>query len=165
MRTLQVALVAFVVGALSSTAEAQSVSVSAEACELPHATGVAQAALVSGDRERAYRLFLPATYDGGTRLPLVLDLHGSNGSPAGQARTSGFESVAAEEGFAVATLQAEGAIWNVPVRDDRPDVITAVHHFAWSDLFVPPSFKTLGEAIGLHCGCDADAGCATQNRR
>lgn len=126
MRTLQVALVAFVVGALSSTAEAQSVSVSAEACELPHATGVAQAALVSGDRERAYRLFLPATYDGGTRLPLVLDLHGSNGSPAGQARTSGFESVAAEEGFAVATLQAEGAIWNVPVRDDRPDDVTYV---------------------------------------
>ena len=126
MRMLQLVLVALAVGALSTTAEAQGVPVATEVCELPHATGDAQARLESGQRDRAYRLFVPTSYDGGTRLSLVLDLHGSGGSPAGQARTSGFEAVAEREGFAVATLQAEGAIWNVPVRNDRPDDIAYV---------------------------------------
>ncbi len=93
---------------------------------MPHAAGVARQQLLSGQRQRAYRLFVPASYDNRTRLPLVLDLHGSGGSSAGQARTSGFETVAAREGFAVAALQADGARWNVPVRDDRPDDIAYV---------------------------------------
>ena len=98
MRMLQLVLVALAVGALSTTAEAQGVPVATEVCELPHATGDAQARLESGQRDRAYRLFVPTSYDGGTRLSLVLDLHGSGGSPAGQARTSGFEAVAEREG-------------------------------------------------------------------
>ena len=76
---------------------------------------------MSGQRERAYRLFVPPGYDGRTRLPLVLDLHGSGGSAAGQAKNSGFEVAAAREGFAVATLEAENARWNVPVTGDRAD--------------------------------------------
>ena len=126
MRMRQLVLAALAVGVLSSPAEAQGDAGATEACELPHATGVAQSQLVSGQRQRAYRLFVPASYDGRTRLPLVLDLHGSGGSSTGQARNSGFEAVAAREGFAVATLQAEGAIWNVPVRADRPDDVAYV---------------------------------------
>ena len=126
MRTAQMALAALLVGVVSSASEAQSVSAEPAACELPHATGVAEPRIVSGQRQRTYRLLVPASYDGHTRLPLVLDLHGSGGSSAGQARSSGFEAVAAREGFAVATLEAEGAIWNVPVRDDRPDDVAYV---------------------------------------
>jgi polyhydroxybutyrate depolymerase len=59
-------------------------------------------------------------------LPLVLDLHGSGGTSAGEARNSGFEVVAGREGFAVATLQAEGGIWNVPVQDNRADDVAYV---------------------------------------
>jgi polyhydroxybutyrate depolymerase len=126
MRPLQLILAAFVIGAVSSTAEAQTVSAATESCALPHATGVAQSQLVSGQRQRTYRLFVPPSYDSRTRLPLVLDLHGSGGSSAGQARTSGFEAVAARDGFVVATLQAEGALWNVPVQEGRPDDVAYV---------------------------------------
>jgi polyhydroxybutyrate depolymerase len=59
-------------------------------------------------------------------MPLVLDLHGSGGTPDGQARNSGFEMVAAREGFAVATLQADGGTWNVPVRDSRANDVAYV---------------------------------------
>ena len=121
MRTLQIVLATLVVGGVSSAAQAQGTSAAPEDCDLPHAAGVVQQQLVSGQRQRAYRLFVPQSYDSRTRLPLVLELHGSGGSPAGQARTSGFEPVAAKEGFAVAALQADGARWNVPVRDDRLD--------------------------------------------
>jgi polyhydroxybutyrate depolymerase len=85
-----------------------------------------QQQLVSGQRQRTYRLFVPASDDSRTPLPLVLELHGSGGSSAGQARTSGFDAVAEREGFAVAALQADAGIWNVPVRDNRPDDIAYV---------------------------------------
>jgi polyhydroxybutyrate depolymerase len=71
-------------------------------------------------------LFVPPKYQGRELLPLVLDMHGSGGSSAGQARTSGFEDVAAREGFAVASLDGAGGRWNVPVRKDRADDVAYV---------------------------------------
>jgi polyhydroxybutyrate depolymerase len=56
----------------------------------------------------------------------VLELHGSGGTAAGQARTSGFDEVAAREKFAVASLQADGGRWNVPVQAGRPDDVAYV---------------------------------------
>lgn len=126
MRTLQLVLATLAVAAVSSAAQAQRIAAAPGTCELPHAAGVVQQQLTSGQRQRAYRLFVPVSYDSRTPLPLVLELHGSGGSSAGQARMSGFDAVAAREGFAVAALQADGAIWNVPVRDDRPDDIAYV---------------------------------------
>ena len=113
-------IAAFVIGAalVASTAGAQT---DAAACNLTIASGVSTQQLVSGARQRTYRLFVPPGYDGRRRLPLVLDLHGSGGNAAGQARTSGFEAVAAAEAFLVATLDAEGARWNVPVQPGRAD--------------------------------------------
>jgi polyhydroxybutyrate depolymerase len=107
---------------LSSNAFAQtSPAAAATACDLSAAPGVADHELSSGGQPRTYRLFVPPSYDGRTRLPLVLDLHGSGGTSAGQANTSRFEMLAAREGVLVATLQAEGSRWNVPVSDGRPD--------------------------------------------
>jgi polyhydroxybutyrate depolymerase len=113
---------------LSSNVWAQSSSAAASAtsCDLPAVAGVADQGLTSGDRPRTYRLFVPPSYDGRTRLPLVLDLHGSGGNSAGQASTSRFEALAAREGVLVATLQAENSRWNVPVSDGRPDDVAYV---------------------------------------
>jgi len=80
--------------------------------------------LNSGGRPRTYRLFVPANAAGA--LPLVFDLHGTGGHAAGRAKESGFEALAAREGFAVATLQAEESRWNVPVATWRADDVQYV---------------------------------------
>ncbi|MBN1237377.1 MAG: hypothetical protein JXB36_02695 [Gammaproteobacteria bacterium] len=110
----------------ASNAAAQTSS-APEPCSLAAASGVAAQRLTSGDRPRGYRLFVPPGYDGRTPLPLVLDLHGSGGTSAGQAGTSRFEALAAREGFLVATLEAdEGRRWNVPVTEGRADDVQYV---------------------------------------
>jgi polyhydroxybutyrate depolymerase len=125
VRLSSVVIIAFA-AVLSAHAQAQS-SLGAAACNLAAAAGVAEQQLSSGGRERTYRLFVPPSYDGRTELPLVLDLHGSGGTSAGQARTSGFETLAAREGVLIATLQAaENNRWNVPVTDERADDVAYV---------------------------------------
>ena len=109
----------------ASNVHAQGAAAPSAPCSLaPPPAGEQQ--LSSGGRPRTYRLFVPKAYDGRTRLPLVLDLHGSGGTSAGQAKTTGFETVAAREGFLVATLQADGGRWNVPVTASRPDDVAYV---------------------------------------
>jgi polyhydroxybutyrate depolymerase len=125
MRLLQIVTAVSVV--LSATAaHGQTGATSAPSCNLPHGSGVSSQQLVSGQRQRAYRLFVPSGYDGHLRLPLVLDLHGSGGTSADQAGNSGFERLAASERFVVATLDAEGGRWNVPVQDNRADDVAYV---------------------------------------
>jgi polyhydroxybutyrate depolymerase len=126
MRLSVIIAAALLAVSLQSKALAQSSAAVAESCDLSAAPGVADQALTSGGRARMYRLFVPPRYDGRTRLPLVLDLHGSGGNAAGQAGTSRFEALAAREGVLVATLQAEGSRWNVPVADGRPDDVAYV---------------------------------------
>jgi polyhydroxybutyrate depolymerase len=119
---------ALAVVAWSANAWAQGGAATATACDLHQAPGVAEQRLTSGGRERTYRLFVPPSYDGRTRLPLVLDLHGSGGTAERQAATSRFEALAAREGVLVATLQAgtEGNRWNVPITAERPDDVQYV---------------------------------------
>ena len=125
MRLLQIVTAVSVV--LSATAaHGQSAATGAASCDLPLGSGVSSQQLVSGQRQRAYRLFVPPGYDGHLRLPLVLDLHGSGGTSADQARNSGFEILSASERFIVATLDAEGGRWNVPVQDNRADDVAYV---------------------------------------
>jgi len=111
----------------ASSAYGQGRPTASGACNLPHDSGVSSEQLTSGQRARTYRLFVPSGYDGHERLPLVLDLHGSGGSSAGQARNSGLEMVSASgERFIVATLDAVDARWNVPVQNGRPDDVAYV---------------------------------------
>src|SRR5688500_4427581 len=118
MRLLQIVTAVSLV--LSATAaHGQSAVTAPPSCDLPHGSGVSSHQLVSGQRQRAYRLFVPPGYDGHLRLPLVLDLHGSGDTSAGQARNSGLETLSASERFIVATLEAEDARWNVPVQNDQ----------------------------------------------
>ncbi|HZF30052.1 MAG TPA: PHB depolymerase family esterase [Gammaproteobacteria bacterium] len=120
-------VVAAVLAAVSvwSSSPAQTSPV-ASFCNRSAAPGVSEQQLTSGGRPRTYRLFVPPSYDGHTRLPLVLDLHGSGGNSAGQASNSRFEALAAREGVLVATLQAVDSRWNVPVADGRPDDVAYV---------------------------------------
>jgi polyhydroxybutyrate depolymerase len=124
MRLLQVVTSVCVLSA--TAAYGQSAATGSTSCTLPHIGGVSSQTLVSGQRQRAYRLFVPPGYDGVVRLPLVLDLHGSGGNSAGQARNSGLETLSTAERFIVATLDAEGGRWNVPVQDNRPDDVAYV---------------------------------------
>ena len=126
MRLSIVIAAAFAAVTWSSNVLAQSSP--AAACALPATPGVAEQRLSSSGIERAYRLFVPPGYDGRTPLPLVLDLHGSGGTAAGQAGNSRFEALAARESVLVATLQAaaQGNRWNVPVTADRPDDVAYV---------------------------------------
>ena len=120
------AITAIVVMLGAASAYGQSRAAGSLPCDLPHESGVSSQRLMSGQRQRAYRLFVPPGYDGHQRLPLVLDLHGSGGSSAGQARNSGLETVSGSERFIVATLDAVDARWNVPVQNGRPDDVAYV---------------------------------------
>ena len=120
-------IVTVLVVVLSATAAyGQSRDPVSSSCDLPHASGVSSQQLMSGPRQRTYRLFVPPGYDGHQRLPLVLDLHGSGGTSAGQARNSGLETLSASERFIVATLDGESGRWNVPVQDGRADDVAYV---------------------------------------
>src|SRR5262245_22571488 len=120
MRLQIVTALSLVLGATAAHAQ------SAASCDVPHASGVSSQQLMSGQRPRTYRLFVPPGYDGRQRLPLVLDLHGSGGNAEGQAATSGLETLSASERFLVATLDAENARWNVPVQENRADDVAYV---------------------------------------
>src|SRR5690606_14204681 len=116
-----------VLAALIWLSDASAQTASSAQCNLAAAAGVSSCALLSGGRERSYRLFVPPGYYGRTELPLVLDLHGSRGTAAGPATTRRIEALAACEGFLVATLQADrDRRWNVPVTADRADDVAYV---------------------------------------
>lgn len=75
----------------------------------------------TGGIERPAFAHIPANYDGKTRLAVVFDFHGSNSSPVGQFRRSGWDAVAEHEGFVAVALQGslDGQFqgtnaWNVP---------------------------------------------------
>jgi polyhydroxybutyrate depolymerase len=126
VRLFPVTALLFVLSTLSTLAEAQAQAPApAATCSLAPVAGEMRE-LTSGGRTRTYRLFVPPAVPGRTQLPLVFDLHGSGGNATGRAAKSGFEALAAREGFAVATLQAEDARWNVPVTSGRADDVQYV---------------------------------------
>src|SRR5262245_35226600 len=92
MRLLPVVAAAAAAMLAAQPATAQRAPDPAAACNVPHAAGVSAQELTSSGKPRAYRLFVPPGYDGRKRLPLVLDMHGSGGNAAGEARTSGMEA-------------------------------------------------------------------------
>ncbi|MEO6281150.1 PHB depolymerase family esterase [Roseateles sp.] len=122
MRLLSATVVLLTLWASPLPASAQS---TASACSVTPVNGELRE-LISGGRKRSYRLFVPPSVAAGTRLPLVFDLHGTGGNAAGHAKTTAFEALAAREGFAVATLQAEDSRWNVPATSTRADDVQYV---------------------------------------
>ena len=80
--------------------------------------------------ERTWRMFVPDQYEERIALPLVLNFHGTGSTPEEQSQLSGFEVVAAREGFLVASPAAnfsekEGGLltWNVDLIENGVDDI------------------------------------------
>jgi polyhydroxybutyrate depolymerase len=126
MRVSSLVVALLVMSGVDSAALAQTAPAASTSCNLSPVPGVVEQQLTSKERPRTYRLFVPPGYDGRTPLPLVLDLHPSGGTSAGQARTSGFEGLAARERFVVASPQAENGRWNVPVQEIRADDVAYI---------------------------------------
>ncbi len=68
------------------------------------------AALATGDQtfstrfdglDRSYDVHVPASYDGSSPVPLVLDFHGYTSTKEAQASVSGFKGKADTEGFII----------------------------------------------------------------
>ncbi len=72
-------------------------------------------AFEEGQPTRTYRLHVPHGYDAGTRLPVLLDLHGFGGSAQGEEQASGYDALADRVGFLAVYGQglsaAQGAGW------------------------------------------------------
>jgi polyhydroxybutyrate depolymerase len=80
----------------------------------------------STDALRSGMYFIPSSYTGQERLPLVFDFHGSDSNPNGQLNRSSWDKVAEKNGFVVVALQGslpgnfEGTYaWNVPLVTQR----------------------------------------------
>ncbi len=77
--------------------------------------------LVSEGNQRIGVYFVPSSYDGQKKMPVVFDFHGSNSNPNGQLDRSGWDKVGEREGVVVVALQGslKGELpgtnaWNVP---------------------------------------------------
>ncbi|WP_413785955.1 alpha/beta hydrolase family esterase [Agrobacterium sp. rho-13.3] len=77
--------------------------------------------LMSEGSERAGVYFVPSSYDGKKKLPVVFDFHGSNSNPNGQMDRSGWDKLGERQGVVVVALQGslDGELpgthaWNVP---------------------------------------------------
>lgn len=148
MHVLRWCLTLLTLLALAPATQAQT---AAAACTLAPVNGEMRE-LVSGGRKRVYRLFVPANAHGQAGLPLVFDLHGTGGHAASRARETGFEALAAREGFIVATLQAEDSRWNVPVYTPRADdvqyVSDVIDHIAARSCIDPSRVYATGFSGG-----------------
>ncbi len=84
--------------------------------------GQSEHRLESAGRQRRFVLVVPERLPPG-RSALVLNLHGSGGSPVGQLETSrlGRMSIGGAGAAVVAAPAGLGAVWNVPVDADGPD--------------------------------------------
>jgi len=80
------------------------------------ATAVTHSSMKFGGEERTYRLYVPTSLKPGTKVPLVVGLHGGLGSGDNFAQVSGFEDVAQSEGFIVVfpdgVKGGMGSTWN-----------------------------------------------------
>ncbi len=90
----------------------------------PHAAGDLDATLESGGPQRTYILHVPPSYDGATRTPLVLNLHGFGSNARQQAIYSGLPVKGDREGFIVVTPNGSGTPqrWNLATGGGVDDV-------------------------------------------
>ena len=88
-------------------------------CGQPAAPGSAMYSLQSGGHTREVIVHVPARYTGKARVPLVLNLHGSEATAQAQEVFSGMDATSDADGFIVAYPQAlipagGGYDWNIP---------------------------------------------------
>ena len=119
------------------------------------AAGPAAAGLEPGDYpdqtlvfdgvERSYDLLVPASYDGTTAIPLVVDMHGFGSNSAQQRFISGIDDVAEAAGFAVVWPDGLTASWNAGFCCGQ-SVVDGVHDVAF--------LRTLVDAVAAELAID-----------
>ena len=67
--------------------------------------------LTQGDLERQYTVYVPASYDGESAVPLVVALHSFASSGQAMAALTGFNAMAEERGFLVVYPEAADLMW------------------------------------------------------
>jgi polyhydroxybutyrate depolymerase len=91
-----------------------------------HEPGEFDETITSSGIERSYILHVPPGYDGSTRTPLVVLLHGSGGSGPGVLAYTHFGEVSDEHDFILVAPTAQRAVpvWNVfQLPDEADDVV------------------------------------------
>lgn len=88
-------------------------------CPATAPSGVAEVTIHSGQLTRSARVYAPSSRPAGVPVPLLLDLHGTGSSAAGQQKLTGMDATAQAHGFVVAYPQGyrrsgSGYAWNVP---------------------------------------------------
>src|SRR5262245_57954968 len=84
----------------------------AAASAQPFTPGETTRTIVSGGLTRSYLLHVPPSYDGVSRVPLVLDFHGVTSTAEVQASFSGFRALSDIYGFVVVWPQGVNNAWN-----------------------------------------------------
>jgi polyhydroxybutyrate depolymerase len=109
--------------ASSSVASSPASGAPSSACssESPLPLGLSERHVTSGGIGRRFLVHLPAGYDRRSPLPLVLEFHGSGGSPEGQLATSQLTALADAEHFAIVAPASVGPRWNIPPDPAKPD--------------------------------------------
>ena len=74
--------------------------------------------ILYNDVEREYILYVPESYDGNSKLPLMLNFHGGSGNASGQLYTSDMRSLADTEKFILVYPQGLYDVWNVSLSSD-----------------------------------------------
>jgi polyhydroxybutyrate depolymerase len=127
LRCAVVALMAVLVSCcLLPVASAGAVERARSRCERPAAPGTTTEHLTVDGVDREYRLSIPASYDGSTRVPLVFNFHGLGSNMDEQEFYSGLEGAGRARGYVVVTPQGRGGLishWSVPpLGDTKVDV-------------------------------------------
>lgn len=126
---------------------AMSAAASASMCGQPVEPGRHQFSVVSGSDQRSAVYFVPSSYDGQKKLPVVFDFHGSNSNAIGQMNRSGWDRVAERDGFITVALQGSLSgemtgtnAWNVPGVTTREGGLDEVS-------YIRAAIKTVSEKL------------------
>jgi polyhydroxybutyrate depolymerase len=118
--TVLVSAVALAAAALAAAfgAGASAAAAPAHGCG-GHASGSGMLTLSIGGHSRTVIVHVPSAYRGTTKVPLVLNMHGSGSTAADQELFTGMDATADADGFIVAYPQGlipdgTGFDWNVP---------------------------------------------------
>jgi polyhydroxybutyrate depolymerase len=96
----------------AGTGAAGSGSTSVDCTGKTLAAGDSTEMLQHDGQNRRYLLHVPAKYDGGKAVPLVLDIHGLTSSDTAQKGLSGWQKKSDEEGFILVHPDGLGNSWN-----------------------------------------------------
>jgi polyhydroxybutyrate depolymerase len=116
----------------------------------PAEAGTVDRTLEHDGLTREYRLTVPAGYDGTEPVPLVLNLHGFEGSAAGHDDTTGVPEAAGERGWLVVSPQGSGL--SVPEGPPEAEAAAQFEGIPFWNIFGPGEVDFGGEGPGLPPG-------------